>query len=422
MNIAPIIDQGSGQLKNIPSVEMIITEAKINPTQKSFEALNNAIKSIRIADNAILHDKHFGSQAVQKQLKKYDKELNDALTNPAFDTYKSFVLKNILENTGLNNMTIASLLESAKSGIKASSSVADQISAFKNDPVLNASGYVATGLSGYARMGVSGALIDTVLYHLTKEMVPAAVNNIKRMSLGDFIELLTPSEKTSIINAHASMRQMNSGQISLTGELSKIMHGSNKEQIQKAQFDANKEIAQFYYKSNMKKSIFDLMQTQPNIDPLTGNITNMPSIDTIIAQSKQNSSKTSYDALQAALKATNTALYSNQYDMLDARVFNSLKSEQLFLYKEKLLEAIKTIKDKSSLNRVADYATSLVPTSTDIIKATGVMDTTIEQLSQGNNYTSHVINTALKHTGIGNTTLNNVLTHAEVIPAQAPLP
>lgn len=420
MHIKPEFDPETGALINTPSIEMIQEQAHQNPTQATFNALNAAKKAIRMTKTAIGKDNSFGSKKIKDQLKKYDAQLNQTLTNPHFDTYKSFAVKNMLDATGLSDVTIHSLLESTKSGLQKASQAADQITAFKNDALLNASGYAVTALTGYARMGVSGAFIDTVLYHIAKENIPSAVENLKKMTLGEFIETMSPSEKTSILNAQATMDRLNSNTISLQGELTKIMKGSNKQQIAQAQLDANNEIKNYYYQPSLQSAVFKLMKTQPIFDQKTGTITNMPSIETIISQAEKNPSQESYDALQAAIKATDIALSASKYDLVDWMVHNSLKVEQLYLYKDQLTQSMQKpamIRYKKIINRVTDFTTTIIPQSTDIIKATGILDTTFDQLSQGNTHTNSLINTGLQQTGMGNITLGQALTSAKMIPA-----
>ncbi len=420
MHIPVEVDPTTGKLKNIPSIDMIIKEARINPTQKTFDALNIAIQVTRTAKRTISQNSSLGSSDIKNQLKIFDQALNKALTNPRLDQYKNFLLQNTIELTGYDKMTIKELLDYTSSGLQQAGTIADQISAFKNNTLLKSSGYVFSAATGYARMGLTGALIDTALYHIAQENIPSAIESIKNMTLKDFVETMTPSEKTSIYKAHETIDIMNSDTVSLSGELQKFINGTNQEQILKAQQDANKEITNYYYEKNLQDAIFNLMHIEPIIDHTKGGITNIPSIENIIEEALKNPSKKSYEAIQAAIKATDTAIYVTKYNLFDFLVYKSLKVKQLYLYKEQLLQALNNpaiIKYKPIISQVSDYATSFVPKSTTLLEKTGIMDTTFDELSQGKTNTNKLINATLKNTSLGSTTLHQALTQAEFIPA-----
>ncbi len=420
LNISPKINPATGALENMPSIEMINELAQENPTAQTFEILNNTIKTVRIARYALKKDKSPNSKQIQDQLKKYDAQLNQTLLNPHFDQYKSVMFKNLLDATGVGSMTVSAALDYFKSGIQTASTVTNKITEVKNDALLNSAGYAAAGLGGYARMGATGAFVDVILYHLAKEHAPSALQSLKDMTLNQFLDIMSPSEKTSILNAEKNMQALQTNNITLQGEITKLFKGTNKQQIAQVQKDANNEIVQYYYADQARQDLFDFMKIQPKIDPTTGSITNMPSVQDIIQKAQENPSQQAYQALKAAVTATDIALYANKYDLVDWMMYNTLKVDQLFLYKNQLNKALENpaiIRYQSSLNRALNYTTSLLPKSYDLAKASGVLDTTFDQLAQGNTYTNRLIDAGLQQSGMANKTVNQVLTSAELIPA-----
>ncbi len=430
MNIKPDIDPVTGVIKNMPSIEMIQEAATKNPTQATFDTLNAAIKAIRIAKSILKQDSSLIPSSynplmksnVTDKLQAFDQDLNSALTNPLFDQYKNFALKNILDNTGLHNLTISSAIDNLRSGMKGATYVADQITQFKNDDFLNNSGYVVSAAGGYARMGVSGAIIDTLLYHYGKDQIPAMINKLNTMTIAQLLDGINPSEKTSILAAHATMEDMISANITFMGEVNKMIKGSNAHQIAQARMDANNAIANSYYQPKLQQAVFKLMNLQPQFDPATGALKNMASIDDILKKATENPSQDSYDALKAVLKATDAAIYAAKYSEVALLMGDSLKVKQLYLYKESLTDALENpdiIKYKSKVNRAANFVASKLPTATDMINATGIMDTTLDTALNSPKATT-AINYALNNTktgqAVGQTTIGQILTTAEALP------
>jgi hypothetical protein len=419
MNIKPEFDPITGEIKNMPSIEMIKEEAEKNPTQATFNAVNAAIKAMQIAKYTITNDSSVTNNIsynpltksnITTQLETFDTQLKTSLANPLFDKYKNVMLNHFLENTGLGDLTISSAVDHLRSSMKTANTTANQITEFKNDSLLNASGYAASAIGGYARMGVPGAIIDTILYHVATENIPSMMSKINTMTIAQLVDTITPSEKTLILNAHTTMNDMNSDKITLQGELNKIIKGSNADQIIQAKTQANSTVANYYYQPKLQQAVFEFMNEQPQFDSTTGSIKNMPSIDTILTKATNNPSQQAYKALQASLKATNTAIYASQYDG-SSLLADNLYIKQLYVYKDQLTKTINSpqmIKYEKVVNRAANYTKSLVPTTTDIINATGIMDKTVDTALNSPRATK-LVNLALNTTGLGNMTINQAI-------------
>ncbi|MGZ6251034.1 MAG: hypothetical protein ACXWL2_03335 [Candidatus Chromulinivorax sp.] len=415
LHITPQIDPSTGMITNMPSLEMIKEEAVKNPTKKSFQALQDTVLAIQIAEYAIKNDPSFldsNSSSIMKELGFLKTECHQLLTNPLFDKYQSFLLKDILDQTGLGEMTVASAVNHFRTGMQVANDAAATITEFTSNELLNSSGYALSAAGGYARMGITGAIIDTLLYHYGKEQIPAAIKSFNSMKLSDLIEKLNPSEKANILDAQATMKNLQDpNYISLSTEINKLLQGSNKEQIQKAQEEANRLIENFYYQPQQIQTIMNFMNIKPEFDQKTGAILNMPSIENIITTAKKYPSEQAYKALKSALKATDVALYSANLSETPALGY-SLKTKQLFLYKndlKTLLESPTMIRYKNSAMRALNFAQSLTPKTIDFIKASGALDTTVNQLLNEKTNTSNLFNYTLKNTSLGSTTLEQMV-------------
>lgn len=419
MNIKPEFDPITHAITNMPSIEMIKQEAEENPTQETFNAINAAIKAIAVAQHTISSDPSLISNinsynpllksTITDQLKSFDAQLKTVLTNPNFDKYKSIELKTILETTGLSDLTLSSAVNYLRSGMKTANQAANQIEQFKNDPVYNASGYAAVAFGGYAEFGIPGAIIDTILYHVAKENIPAMMNKLNTMTIAELLDFISPSEKTLILNAHTTMEDLNSNKVSLQGELNKVIKGSNAQQIAQAKLQANNIIENSYYQPALQEAVFTLIGEKPQFDEATGTIKNMPSVETILTKATKVPSQNGYKALKAVLKATTTAIYSAEYD--SSILSDILYIKQLYIYKDQLTQAINSpeiIKYQNTINRVANYTQSLVPTTTDVINSTGLMNTTIDT-ALNNPTATKAVNFTLNQTGLGNQTIGQMI-------------
>ena len=418
MDIKPEFDNKTGKIKNIPSIEMLLNEAENNPTQNNFNTLHSLLKTIQITKYILDHDQNLiqssiflTKSSIKNQLDTFEKNINLALQNPYFDRYQSITLNNILQTTGLGSMTIESIFQTAQQGIKTADTAANIMTSINQNEILNPASYAAIGLSGYARMGIQGAIIDTFLYHITQKNLPETIKNINSMTLQEVSNLLSPSEKTSILNAHITLDNLEN-KLTMQGEINKFLHGTPQEQIETARKKALDIMINYYYNAQAQQSIMQWMSITPKINKTSGLITNMPSVESICLQAIKNPSKQAYDALVYIENVVDVSIFVSNYQTSTLLNNQHLVTTQLYLYKE-MLEQTKInpaiLQYKNIFSRAIDNVTSIIPTAQDILHmTTGIMDHSVQDLAY-NPKTISIVNTTLNLSGMKNKPIQNLL-------------
>ncbi|MBV8660868.1 MAG: hypothetical protein JO129_01845 [Candidatus Dependentiae bacterium] len=178
---------------------------------------------------------------------------------------------------------------------------------------------------------------------------------------------------------------------------------------------ANSVIAR-YYSPNMRNDIFSIFKIEPKFDA-TGVITNMPSIEAIIQEAKDNPTAQTFKALQASLKATNIAIYAlrTQTSVLgDSPLLAQVKS-----FKNDINTALKN-PHMDKFQSWGSYATSLLPTTEQLLTTTGIGNINLSTAVQGAKTAIDTANSALTATGITNMNISQVAEKAGLIPSEKP--
>ena len=152
-----------GSMTNMPSIESILHEAKINPTQKAYDALQACNKAILIAQYASRNDKSFiaGQSQILTQLKSFEKDVATALQNPLIAKFKpsSYLpsAEQVLDQTGLGTIKISTIINTGKKTIDTLNRSIDTINAYTPStytiPKINATNVLQA--TGIADMSVS---------------------------------------------------------------------------------------------------------------------------------------------------------------------------------------------------------------------------------------------------------------------------
>lgn len=174
---------------------------------------------------------------------------------------------------------------------------------------------------------------------------------------------------------------------------------------------ANNLIA-FYYQ-DLATDVLEFMHIKPRFDK--GQITNIPTIETIIKEAQSNPTPQALKALQAAYKATNRAILNAQQNN------NSQLIEQLTLFKNNISIALENPR-LTQPQSWGQYAASFLPSTQDVFNTTGLGDVKVSTVINAGKsavntlapYTGAILNS----TGIGKMTLSEVAEQTGVIPSE----
>jgi hypothetical protein len=395
MKLQPTFDPHSGAVTNMPSIEEITQAALKSPSQQAYKALQSALEATKISIYASRFDhSFFGDGSLLTQLKTFEKTINTTLQNPkltqfqSWGTYTSSFIpstRTILNAPIVRNVNVSTAVSTGKYVIDTVTPYVKTVT-----PLIKGTAQVAHA--------VTGAVAYTGLPYIADSA--QIMHDWTGIVSGD-ATLSNAAKTTGLIPADIKTQTPAAEPKSPSIQENLNFDMSNKDiNAIVVKNKSNNAIAQ-YYTPAMQHDVFILMGTKPRINPSTGIVENMPTIDDIVRTALEKPSQQSFNALQSVREAINVAQYASRGE--SSMLGKSQHLQQLQSFEKQITQALqnpKLAQFDSWTSQATSYIGSFLPSTKSILETTGLGNATINQTLNTAVQTPRIINQTISAVGL----------------------